>query len=254
MTHSKRTSTIFPLFVVIICLALSVTLADLFSSVLTVGLFSSDSKTNQSFEIYAVSLLNTQVKTEANEFAKTVQTQGGSGYVWMNGNSYHVFASAYEQENDATLVRDNLLAQSVSSETIKLTFLNPNFKEEYSNEEMAELGRATTIYKTTFKKLYDVSVSLDTALLNETQAKLEVGKLLSEITKGRSDFETLFSAKKNSETVCIGVKYKDLLSCVQKLSDGEKLSEFQTYSSLVKWTYVKALSIYSELANELAVK
>ena len=253
MTRKSRSSGLFSLIVIAICMALSVTLADLFSSVLTVGFFSADSLSEQSLEIYAVSLLRTQSKIEAVEFSKTIQSQNGAGYVWSQNKEFYVFASAYEQENDAKLVKDNLKTQSVESEIIKLNFLSINFKEEYNNEERSELSNSTAIYKTTFKKLYDISVSFDTEIINEMQAKLEVGKILSDVTKSRTNFETRFATKKNSETVYLGVKYKDLLEATQNLSDSNLVSDMQTYSSLIKYTYIKILSIYSELIVELSV-
>ncbi|MDD2445884.1 MAG: hypothetical protein PHX09_03645 [Clostridia bacterium] len=233
----------------LICFALCITLADLFSTFITVGSYSniSGGKVN-AYSIYAIYLHQSSIKSSALEQSNSVKKMGGAGYVWEQEGVFYVIASAYIEENDAKKVKENLAGSSVKADILKITFDEITISREYSTDELSKLINAISVFKNTYKTLYDISISLDTSILTETQCRLEVSNLHSEVNKTKSDFEALFNPKLTPPLLKLKLSVNSLNTLVQQLIDFNDNN--LSYNSKIKYNYMEILWINKTLSTQ----
>lgn len=246
----KKTSKISSVLFLILCLAVCLSLSEFFSSLITVGGFSSLASSNikqQAFDIYAICLYETQTKASANEMSELVQKKLGAGYVYQTSNAFCVLASAYENLSDAQNVESNLKENGTQCKITKISFKELAIKENVLEQEKTALLSAVTSFFNTYKKLYDLSVSIDTNLYTEIQAKVILNDIISEQSKQKTNFETYFNSKLTTQLLKLKLSLSDLS---QVLTDLSNFSSTQIpYSSMVKNTYIKVLFLYDELTK-----
>ena len=139
----KKTSKVASLIFLGISLALCISFADLFSSLITVGGFSnvtnSEIKQNE-FSVYAISLYETETKIQAKQMSDVTKRKNGAGYIWQGSECYYVFASCYENKADAEKVHANLLENSINSSITELKFSEVIIKAEVNEQEKTARG------------------------------------------------------------------------------------------------------------------
>lgn len=248
----KRKIISFGKFFVIICSCLVVglmfTLADLFSSLITVGGFSF---TNgdiyfSKFTVYALSTASTDSKIQAEEQANMCMNQGGAGYIYLGENKFYVIASIYENKVDAEKVYENLKESLPHSNILSLTVPEISLSNSLESQEKNTLEEAISIFKTTYKKLYDTAISLDTSVINEVNARLSINQIGSNISAIQSNFLTIFNEKMTNDLLAIKIKLEDLAINVDNLISS---SGNVPLSSLIKRTYCKTIFLYKELSE-----
>lgn len=175
---------------------------------------------------------------------------GGAGYVWEQDGIFYVVASAYIEENDAKKVKENLAGSNVSADILKITFNEIAISREYNADGLSKLINALNIFKNTYKTLYDISISLDTSILTETQCRLEVSNLHSDVNKTKSDFEALFNSKLTPALLQVKLSVNSVNTLVQQLIDFNDNN--LSYSSKIKYNYMEILWINKTLATNLA--
>lgn len=247
----EKKNKFFAILTCIICFALCIALADLFSTIITVGSFSSSAggKINP-YSVFAVTLYNGTIKSAALEKSAMVKKLNGAGYVWESDGQFYVIASAYIEENDAKKVKENLEENGHSSEILKISLSGLIINKNFSNEELNSLLSAGSLFKDTYKSLYDISISLDTTIITETQCRLEISNLQSEVGKIRSDFEVMFNTKLSTELLKLKLSINSVNTLLQQLIDFEE-SFSQTLSSKIKYNYMEILSINQNLLKEI---
>ena len=248
----KKTSKVASLIFIGICLALCISFADLFSSLITVGGFSNikngEIKQNK-FTMYAISLFETETKVQATEMSDITKRKNGAGFIWQGTNRYYVFASCYENKADAEKVQTNLTENHTSCHVIELNFSEIIFKAEVKEQEKTALANAVQSYKNAFKKLYDLSVSIDTNLYTEIEAKVLLSDIISEFTKIKTNFESLFNSKLTSNLLELKLSLNNIYSILNSLA--EFSSNEIPYTSQVKNTYFQILNEYNNLSKSL---
>ena len=152
---------IFVLFLSLVCIAVCVLLASILSSAITVSSSASSSSYN-GFEIYAISLGSYTSKQAAQATEEDVMQRGGAGYIYNKNEIYYVLASAYERENDAKLVKENLTANNNTCTIMKIEISAPDLSKTSSSSQAKSFLSALGEIKNSVLKLYDVSVALDT--------------------------------------------------------------------------------------------
>ncbi|MDD3396977.1 MAG: hypothetical protein PHR96_00300 [Clostridia bacterium] len=241
----------FVIFSCFISIALCVALADLFSTFITVGSFAgvNGGKIN-AYSIYAVELHQSSIKSSALEQATVVKKIGGAGYVWESEGVFYVIASAYIEENDATKVKENLIESGYTAEILKIDFCEISIGRNYSAEELSALSSALNLFKNTYKNLYDISISLDTLILTETQCRLEIANIQSDVSKKKSDFEALFNSKLTPNLLQIKLSMNSLSTLIQQLIDYVETTT-QPFGSKMKYNYMEILLLHKTLSLQL---
>ena len=240
-SSSKKTK-FFSIFFMIISFALCISLSGFFSSLITVGGFSNitsgDAKSS-GFVVYAVSLYKTQTKAQAREMSEIAMHKNGAGYIYQDDEAFYVFASCYENKADAEKVVSNLKENEVSSSIKDLQFNEILLKSKMTEQEKTVLIKALSSFKNLYKKLYDLSVSIDTKLLNEIQAKVLLNDIISEQSKVQTNFETIFNSKLTSTLLEIKLSLSNISNILNNLADFSSLDI--PYTSQVKNTYFQGL-------------
>lgn len=249
---SSKKIKFFSIFFMIISFALCISLAGVFSSLITVGGFSNitsgDAKSS-GFVVYAVSLYKTQTKAQAREMSEVTMRKNGAGYIYQDDEAFYVFASCYENKADAEKVVSNLKENEVSSSIKDLQFNEILLKSKMTEQEKTVLIKALSSFKNLYKKLYDLSVSIDTKLLTEIQAKVLLNDIISEQSKVQTNFETIFNSKLTSTLLEIKLSLSNISNILNNLADFSSLDI--PYTSQVKNTYFQVLFEYNSLSSKI---
>lgn len=243
-------SKFFTIFTAVVVICLTLNLADLFSSLITVGgfTFTNNDIVLSKYNLYAVCTNSAETQVQATEHANICQIQGGAGYNYMYDSKYYTIASIYENESDANKVLQNL-KKTIQTACIVQIYINPiSLSSNLSSEERTNLENALNIFKNTYKELYDISVSLDTSVTNEVNAKLQINALGSKISTISTNFTTLFNTQMTNNFLTIKLKLAELSSNLNELISS---SSSQPFSSQIKSTYAKAVFTYKSLAESL---
>lgn len=234
-----------------VCVALSLTLADFFSNVITTTAFSSSNGKIKggSFSIYAIKLYSATTQAQANDLSANAKQKNCAGYIYMTNTEYMILASGYENLADAEKVETNLKKSEIPCEIVTIDFPKLELSTNISSAEKTTLENAVGIFRTLYKKLYDLSVTVDTNLSTEIESKLELAKIISEFTKIKASFESIFNSKITTEIL----ELKLSLANVDEILDN--LSNFShstiPYSAQIKHSYFEILSEHLALAKKI---
>lgn len=249
---STKTGKFFALILTLVCFALVVSLADLFSNFLTVGSFA-DLLTKETkvsgYDVHAICLTQSSVLSSAEDSAKAIKLQNGAGYVWNDDGVYLVLASAYLSANDAEKVRVNLTSSYPEASIFKISIPELIFSTDLGDEERSVLSSSLTIFKSTYESLYDLSVSLDTNIMSETEIKLALADTLANVNKVKTNFESTFSAKYTQNTLQFKLKLNEVYTLVDELVDYTSTTA-QSFSSKIKENYLEIIYLNSKLVDE----
>jgi len=239
---------VFTICFCVISFALVVSMADIFSSLITVGGFSfvNENISANEYSVYAICTSNHPTKLLAEEFAEDIKKQGGAGCVYMNEQSYYIIASIYETESDAQKVKNNLIESKPNVSIQKLVIPKITISSNLTTQEKNTVMNCISIFKTSYQKLYDISVSLDTNVETEVGARLLVNELNSELGTIYNNFNTLFSDNLSTDLLRIKLAIEELKNHLQTLIDA---SGTVTYSAYVKECYCKIIMSYKSLAE-----
>lgn len=254
VTKSKKShSKFFAIIFLSVSFVLCVSLADLFSSFIALATFQNNQMSNKvsAYSVYAISLNSSSVKVSVNEYVQTVQKSGGAGFVWTQNNVYYVLASCYADENDAELVKANLTNSSFNPEILKINFSEISIASSFSSKQQNLVNEALLFFKTTYKNLYDISISLDTSILTETEAKLEINTIQSKANNLISNFETLFENCMSNNLLILKLNLEDALEELNNVVNFSP-SDNQSLSSKIKYSYIKILEINKKLCNSVS--
>ena len=253
--NQKKTKSgkLFALTICLLCFALCITLADLFSTALTAGnftgLFSSASKIS-SYNIYAICMFQSSIQGSAEESSSQVKSQGGAGYIYNDSSVYYVLAGAYEQENVAELVKENLESSGYSPTIITIIVPEIDITSNLSANEKSALSSALNIFKSTYQNLYDLSISLDTSIKTETDCKLELNDISSSVNKVKTTFDATFSSKLTSSILNVKLKVDSLCEILTELIDYTATSSVP-FASKLKYTYLETINLNKSLCKEI---
>lgn len=237
----------------IICIVGCVFIAQFFASALTTGaLYVSSSNSNalSDFKVYAVSLGSYSTKSLAESSATSYRKKNAAGYVYKIDERYYVLASAYEKENDARLVKENLQKEGEQCDIVIISFKEVKLNNVSSTSQEKDFLETLNVFKSTFVGLYDISISLDTAVIDETKAKIEIIALkakveerLQKINKGTTSIDGIYYQ-------IIKSKYNELIAELDALKNYEQVGGI-FLSGQIKFIYLKILDIAEDLIDTL---
>ena len=207
--------------------------------------------TSNAFELHFLSLSKSQVENESIAHASDFRSIGAGGVVWEKDGYFYVVSSAYANKNDALLVQSNLKqVQNIDSEIISYKFKSITINGSFSAEERKTLSKALSASQIYYNSIYDIAISLDTGVYNEISAKLAVNTAHNTLATTYADFSTLYGEPIEEPLKRISNLLNDITKSSQNLCTGQKISEGQTYSSLLKYRYLEVLKIYNEFLSQ----
>ncbi len=180
--------------------------------------------------VYAISMACDKSKDSVQEKAQMLQSQNGAGYVYKSGDDFHLIASLYENKTDAEKVKKKLEETNISCEILTIE-ISPQ-KVEGNFQQKSVISEVLKTPFEIFKELYDVAVSLDTNLINETTAKLNCNTIYSNFIATKSNFQTLCGNIQEISTK---------LENIEKFLKNLTTESFSNFSALIKFTYCQIL-------------
>lgn len=234
-------------FVFVACLIV----ANYLSSLIIPAEANSESITSSSFQLHFLALAKSQIENEAIAHAPDYRSIGAGGFVWKDNEYHYIVSSAYGNKNDADLVQINLKqTQNIESEIVSVTFESITITGNFSTEEKKIVSRALAASQTYYNSIYDIAISLDTGVYNEISAKLAVNSAHNTLATTYADFSTIYEGTIVEPLKKISLLLQTASKVSQKLCTGEKISENQTYSSLLKYRYMQVLKIYKDFLSK----
>ena len=237
-------STIFAVGIVV-CLML----ANCLSSFIMPINASANSITANSFQMHLISLSKSQLENEAQSRAKDFQQMGAGGYVWKHDEYYHIISSAYLNKADAELVQNSIkINQNLQTTLITIKFNEYSINGTFSNDENKVVSALMSACTSFYTSLYDVSISLDTGVCNETSAKLLVNTAHHNFSTTLANFNTIFPSTPQALKPLYEMT-KSAYKIGEKLCQTQLISQAQTYSSLLKYRYTEIMHLYYNFVN-----
>ncbi len=210
----------------------------------------SEGVTNNEVKLYMLSLSKSKVLNEAKSIAPDYQELGAGGYIFKRGDYFHVVSSAYRNKNDAELVKNSIkINLDIDSEIFTLKMPAYKLNGSFNVEEKKIITKALQVAATLYDSAYDIAVSLDTGVCNETSAKLSINTLANDIATTYANFNTLYPSDVKSPTQQISQFVKEIVKIGQLLASDERHSTAQTYSSHLKYSYLMAIDTYINFVN-----
>lgn len=239
-------------FIVSVCLAflIACTIAANYLSLAIVRTsITSDSVSVDAFDVYMLTLAKSQVKAEAETLSGDYQKVGAGGYIWEQDGYFYVVSSVYINKNDATLVQNSVKAnQGFDSEIITVHFDEIVVNGSFTTDEKKVIAKAISACYDFYYNIYDVAISLDTAVYNEISARLAVNSAHNTLSNIYDNFVTLFNGK-SGKLEELGTLLEKSLEISQKLCGGTPENQTQTYSSVLKYRYTEILGVLYEFIN-----
>ncbi len=248
--NKKKIISFSKILTIIFCtlaIGLTFSLADLFSSLITVGgfTFTSSDISIAKYTTYAVCTKSATTQASATEYANLTKQQGGAGYLYLANDCYNVVASIYENRPDAEKVVSNLKENNITSFIVQIDIPAISLNSNLTEQEKTTLENSINIFKNTYKQLYDISISLDTAIITEVNAKLTINKLGSDVLSQINNFNTIFGNTYNVEFLNIKTKLNKLSENINELIS----TSVPPLTSHIKYTYCSALFLLKDLAK-----
>lgn len=240
-------------FFSIICIIGCIFIAQFFASALTTGIIQVSSNANNAlceFKVYAISVGSYSTKNTAETIALSYRQKNAAGFIYKENEKYHIIVSAYEKENDAKMVKESLEKENLQCEIILISFSEVHLKNISSTTQEKTFLESLNIFKTIFIELYDISISLDTEVIDETKAKIDIISLkatteerLQKINRGTTSVDGIYYQ-------IIKNKYEEVISELNYLKNYES-TENINLSSKIKFSYLNILTIASDLISLL---
>ena len=244
--YSKKIG-FFAIFVTLLSIVLIIFIADFISGKISGNgsiLFGGKIKV-ASFSIYAIELGEYNDINSAHELSNQIKRQGGAGYIYQSG-TYHVFVSMYENVKDAEQVVKKLGDSGTSAKIYTINI--PSVKFEYKGEQ-EEVVDAISLYKDLYRKIYQLSIDLDSNNSSEVKIESQLDECIEDIGKNIDNIENLYERYKDKNLLNLVISLnviKDSLYQTRQLSQ-----EGLAFSSSLKELYFKIIIAYLDLAKSV---
>lgn len=237
----------------VLCISGCIFIAQFFASALTTGIIQVSSNVSNNFsdfKVYAISVGSYSTRNVAESIAISYRQKNAAGYIHKKNEKYYIIVSAYEKENDAKLVKDSLEQDNLQCEIIMLSFSDVSLQNVSSTTQEKIFLDSLNIFKKVFVDLYDISISLDTKVIDEIRAKIDIITIkarieekLQRINQGATSIDGIYYQM-------IRNKYNELLLELESLKNYEQEEDI-TFSAQIKLAYMETLRIAEDLIDLL---
>lgn len=242
-SSKKKKSKWFAITIFILMVLITLVVSDLISSRLSGGksIFFGGKIKVSSFNVYALEVGSFDTKTEAQNFALSIKSQGGAGYIYEN-KKFYVFISMYENLLDAEQIKTNLKEQSIEANIYQLSAPAINLNFSGSNDILYKSLKA---YKELYKRVYDLSISFDGEKISKAELKTKLSEILAEIG------EIISTLKASTSTSAESILVRSSLEKI-KVGFNYLISNSETglkYNSEIKNLYFDIIFEYLNIAR-----
>lgn len=222
---------------------------------LSIALLSANTGSDEAFsseiEYFMLSLSKSKLEKEAEATTQDYQKEGAGAFVWKFDDYYYVLSSAYLNKNDAQLKQVSIKQEyGIDCEIVPVKFKSIKIEGNFSNEEKKVLNKSLSICDTFYSSIFDITVSIDTGVYNDTTAKLSVNATINNINTIYANFDTLFPSPCPKSLEGLQKLQEKVVNVAKQLLNDERMSIEQSYSSSLKYRYLQVLSLYESFCND----
>lgn len=185
--------------------------------------------------IFVLSVFESEDKSDLISMQSELKANGKAGVIFEKDNKFYLLADAFENKADGEKVKTNLM-QYENCKLLKIEFEKQKYEGSFSADEKKILTECLQEKFEIFKKLFNISVSLDTNIIDEKKAKSMCNDVFSCHIKTKTNFETYFDKSKFENIENYLQNTTNLLS---KLIENDKTN--QNFFSFIKETYINIL-------------
>lgn len=185
---------------------------------------------------YLISIAKSQSELSASALASDYEN--ASGYIWKEGEYYHVIYCAVDKENDASLIKNALEKNEIPAEIIAISFPPFQLEDGLTSEQLSCANEAIASFMQSFRSLNDIAVGLDTNVYTASSATEKLNKLKDRITKLELNFRTTFSQSLAQPSTALGQYLADQL---------ESICLTEANSKSLKYHAIEILEIYKNM-------
>ena len=186
---------------------------------------------------YLLSVYSSESLEETENEAENFSDTNFGLYIYENENTFHLIASCYKNNNDAELVKNNLKANGIEAEILKLQKDSIILEGNFTQNEEAILKDCLAIILNIYTELNDISVSLDTAIIDEVTAKLKINEVYSKVLTTKNNFETLFKVNSSADIKNIREDFSQIDEILLDLTNTDN----NNLSAQIKYSYTKLI-------------
>lgn len=202
-------------------------------------------------KLYFVSTAKSQLETSAKAISLDQMKNDGSGYVWKKDNYYYIILSSFLNKNDAELVKNKLKEDDVEAEIIEINFPSISITNPLATpESKSTLLSALNLFHSTFSSLFDIAISLETNIYDETNGFLEINKAHAKCDEILKNFQIVFQNTTFKPLTTLLQALEIVNEKIDLLSDNEKIYKEQTLISSIKYRSIEVMQIYQNYLLE----
>lgn len=192
-------------------------------------------------ECYLVCVSKSQNKLEAETLAGDCINEGSAGYIFKYGDYFYVVHSAYEKQNDSTLMVEHLKKQGIASEILNLSFPKIFVEEELSQEKRNLLQEVLNGFFSSFRSLCDLAVGSSTKVYSIGEITDKLQKLAAKVETLQKRFAEKFDVG-SAKLLSIGEYLSDEVECIMLAQPTEKDLNYRA---------IELVDIYRNMCEEL---
>ncbi len=197
-------------------------------------------------KFYCIVMSSLQNYSEAVVLSEQIKNQGGAGYILNKDNSYMVLASAYELQEDALKVKNNLSSSQINVEILELNFKPLTIKINLNTNQITELKKSINLFVNQYKNLYDLSINYDSAKITTQELFTNINNNIETCQNNKESFNLAFKTVDDYSIVYVKIYLNNIISVLKSIQNTEKLS------SELKYAYFQILNTYLELIGEIS--
>lgn len=196
--------------------------------------------------LYALSCGEFDSNLDASLLSKTVQKQGGAGYVLLKNGKYHVLLACYQNNMDAIKVLNNLIDSSISATILELNLESLNINTKVFGDNFLQVKKCINLFFDCYKFLYNLGSEYDTQNISKTQATGSLTEQIDNVKKSIDEFASTTKGNENSLTIYLKIFLDDLVNALNDLC-----GQTENFSGHIKQTYFEVLNLYITFRQEV---
>ena len=241
-------------FFIILIFVLAFIACVIVANYISIALLSANSNSDETFsdeiEYFMLSLSKSKLEKEAEATMQDYQKEGAGGFVWKIDDYYYVLSSAYLNKNDAQLKQVSIKQEyGIDCEILPIKFKSIKIEGNFTSEEKKVLNKSLSICNSFYSSIFDIAVSIDTGVYNDTTAKLSVNATINKINTIYANFDTLFPGPCPKPLESLQKLQEKVIYVAKQLLNDERMTIEQTYSSSLKYRYLQVLSLYEKFCE-----
>ena len=180
---------------------------------------------------------------DASTLANEISALGGAGYVYYDGK-YHVLASYYPDEEDATTVSENLLTDYPTAKVYAIKIDKVSLSNELSSSQQDCIKDQINANEKLINSLYNTIIQYDSNSISDSEVNIMLSNIKTDFDNNRDSFLEQF---KIDSKFNLAKKYLSKIS--QYVEQFGEMKDEQNISSKLKYYLIDIVINHSSFLS-----